>query len=124
MASKNWQAGGAGLIGAQVLSGLIAAVAPCGPAWAMMDDSAPAGHFGAVAPDLAWEIAIAAIVLSAFLGAVAIWVHAALQRVKGAQLRRTAYLSSALNSLSHGVVMTDPKGRILYLNDRYLDIYG
>ena len=124
MADKNWQAGGAGLIGAQVLSGLIAAVTPCGPAWAMSDHSAPAGYFGAVAPNLAWEIAIAAIVLSAFLGAVAIWVHAVLQRMKRAQLRRTAYVSSALNSLSHGVVMIDPKGRIVYLNDRYLDIYG
>src|SRR5262249_43934719 len=54
----------------------------------------------------------------------ALWVHSALRRVKRSQMRRTAYISSALNSLSHGVVMTDPKNRVVYCNDRYLEIYG
>ncbi len=124
MADKNCQAGGRIPVRAQALLCLVAAVAPCGSAWAVSDASASAGYLGPVAPNLAWEVAIAAIVLSAFLGAVVIWVHAALQRAKRAQLRRTAYISSALNSLSHGVVMTDPDGRIVYLNERYLELYG
>ena len=61
---------------------------------------------------------------AAFIAAIVLWVHAALRRVKRSQLRRTAYISSALNSLSHGVVLTDPNNRIVYCNDRYLEIYG
>src|SRR5207302_329066 len=34
------------------------------------------------------------------------------------------FVSSALNHLNQGVVMTDPKGRIIFCNDRYLEIYG
>jgi len=30
----------------------------------------------------------------------------------------------ALNQLSHGVVMTDAQNRIVFCNDRYLEIYG
>ncbi len=55
-----------------------------------------------------WEILIGVIVVAAFIAAIALWVHSALRRVKRSQVRRTAYISSALNSLSHGVVMTDP----------------
>ncbi len=83
-----------------------------------------ASHFGPVEPNVAWEIAIGGIVLSAFLGALAFWVHSALRRVKRAQLRRSAYITTALNSLNHGVAMTDPNMRIVYVNDRYLEIYG
>ncbi|WP_407176800.1 EAL domain-containing protein [Bradyrhizobium sp. STM 3562] len=123
MADKNCQVSGRVVIAAQVLLCLAAAVAPCASAWAFSDELVPAGRFD-VTPDVAWEIAIGAIVLSGFLAAVALWAHSALRRVKRAQARRTAYISSALNSLSHGVVMTDPKGRIVYLNDRYLELYG
>ncbi|WP_024507410.1 EAL domain-containing protein [Bradyrhizobium sp. ARR65] len=123
MADKNCQVSGRVVIAAQVLLCLAAAVAPCASAWAFSEEPIPAARLG-VSPDVAWEIAIGAIVLSAFLAAVALWTHSALRRVKRAQARRTAYISSALNSLSHGVVMTDPKGRIVYLNDRYLELYG
>ena len=40
------------------------------------------------------------------------------------QLRRNAFVSSALNHLNQGVVMIDAQRRIVFCNDRYLDIYG
>ena len=124
MADKNWQADGRRSIAARAFLCLAAAAVPCAPACAEADVYAPASYFGPIEPNVAWEIAIGGIVLSAFLGAVVVWVHSALHRVKGTQWRRTAYISTALNSLNHGVVMTDPKMRIVYVNDRYFEIYG
>lgn len=112
------------MIAAQVVLCLAAAIVPLGLARAQSAKFTPANYFAAVDPNVAWEILIAAIVLCAFLAAVALWIHSALRRVKRSQSRRTAYIASALNSLSHGVVLTDSKQRIVYLNDRYLDIYG
>ena len=40
------------------------------------------------------------------------------------QLRRNAFVSSALNHLNQGVVMIDAQRRIVFCNDRYLEIYG
>src|SRR6201997_4880404 len=130
MADTNWQAGGRRSIAAQALLCLAAAVLSCASAQAQgqvqgqTDAFALASFFGPIEPNVAWEIAIGGTVLSAFLGALAFWVHTALRRFKRTQLRHTAYISTALNSLNHGVVMTDPKMRIVYVNDRYLEIYG
>jgi PAS domain S-box-containing protein len=134
MADKNWQAGGRKSIAAQALLCLAAAVLPFTAAQVQAQAQAksqalagvfvPASYFGPIEPNVAWEIAIGGTVLSAFLGALAFWVHTALRRLKRTQLRHTAYISTALNSLNHGVVMTDPKMRIVYVNDRYLEIYG
>ena len=44
--------------------------------------------------------------------------------IKRSQLRRSAFVSSALNNLNQGVVMTDAHQRIIFCNDRYLEIYG
>src|SRR4030095_11987863 len=71
-----------------------------------------------------WEILIGGIVVTSFLGAVAIWVVSALRRAQRLQLRRNAFVSSALNHLNQGVVMTDPQGRVIFCNDPYLQIYG
>src|ERR1700741_4147692 len=130
MADTNWQAGGRRSIAAQALLCLAAAVLSCASAQAQgqvqgqADAFALASFFGPIEPNVAWEIAIGGTVLSAFLGALAFWVHSALRRLRRTQLRRTAYITTALNSLNHGVVMTDPKMRIVYINDRYLEIYG
>ena len=119
MADKNWQAGSKDLILARVLLCLAAVALPCAPALAMSGSTV-----GALDPDMLWEVLIGSIVVCAFLVSIALWIHSALRRVKRSQMRRTAYISSALNSLSHGVVMTDPKNRVVYCNDRYLEIYG
>jgi len=124
MADKNWQAGGKDLILARVAISFAAAVLPCAPASAVSDKFAPASYVGSLDPNVLWEILIGVVVVAAFIAAIALWVHSALRKVKRSQLRRTAYISSALNSLSHGVVMTDPHNRIVYCNDRYFEIYG
>jgi len=124
MADKNWRAGGKILIPAQALACVLAAVAPVGAAWAASNSFAPTSYFGAADPTMVWEILIAGIVVSCFLAAIALWILSALRDVKRAQLRRNAFISSALNNLSQGVVMTDPERRIVFCNDRYLQIYG
>jgi diguanylate cyclase (GGDEF)-like protein/PAS domain S-box-containing protein len=124
MADKNWQAGSKNLVLARVAICLAAVVLPCAPALALSDQFALASYVGSLDPNVLWEILIGVVVVAAFIAAIALWVHSALRRVKRSQLRRSAYISSALNSLSHGVVMTDPKQRIIYCNDRYLEIYG
>src|SRR3984893_14775232 len=124
MAGKNWQAGGKNLIPAQALACLIATVAPLSAAWGLSDNFAPTSYLGRADPNMVWELLIGGIVVCAFLAAVALWVHSALRKVQRSQLRRNAFVSSALNNLSHGVVMTDPRQRIVFCNDRYLEIYG
>src|SRR6185312_1834616 len=123
MAGKNWQAGSKDPILARALLCLVAIAAPGDPAWAKSDTLA-VSYISSLDPNVLWEVLIGSIVVCAFLVSIALWIHSALRRVKRSQMRRTAYISSALNSLSHGVVMTDPKNRVVYCNDRYLEIYG
>ncbi len=124
MADKNWQAGGKVLIPAQAFACLIAIVAPCGTGWALSDRFTPTSYVGSADPNMVWEMLIGGIVVSSFLAAIALWTHSALRRAKRSQLRRNGYVSSALNHLSQGVLMTDPQQRIVLCNDRYLEIYG
>ncbi|HVI65616.1 MAG TPA: PAS domain-containing protein, partial [Bradyrhizobium sp.] len=97
---------------------------PCHRAFALPLKFASASYIGSLDPDVLWEMLIGGIVVCAFFATLALWIHSALRRVKRSQARRHAYISSALNSLSHGVAMTDPKMRVVYCNDRYLEIYG
>ena len=71
-------------------------------------DFAPSSYVGSLDPNMIWELLIGGIVVASFLGAIALWVLSALRRVKRSQLRRNAFVSSALNHLNQGVVMTDP----------------
>src|ERR1700686_3485174 len=124
MAGKNWQAGCKNLIPAQAVACLVASAVPFQAAWGLPDNFAPASYVGSADPNLLWELLIGGIVVCSFLAAIALWIHSALRKVRRSQLRRNAFVSSALNNLSHGVVMTDARQRIRYCNDRYLEIYG
>src|SRR3981189_3173308 len=124
MADKDGQAGGKILIPAQAVVCLTAAVAPSASAWAVSESFSPTSYVGSADPSLIWEMLIGGIVVSSFLAAIALSVLSVLRKVKRSQLRRNAFISSALNNLSHGVVMTDPRRRIVFCNDRYLEIYG
>jgi len=125
MADRNWQAGGRNSIPVLAVACLIATVAPFGLAWgASSTGFAPASYLGELDPNTVWELLIGGLVFASFLGAVGLWVLSALRKVKRAQLRRNAFVSSALNHLNQGVVMTDPQQRIVFCNDRYLEIYG
>ena len=124
MADKNWQAGGKILIPARAVIGLIATVASFGTAWGLSDNFAPTSYVGSADPGMVWIALIGGIVVSSFLVAIALWILSALRKVKRSQLRRNAFVRSALNNLNQGVVMTDPERRIVFCNDRYLQIYG
>ena len=76
-------------------------------------------------PSLIWELLLGGIAVGLLLAAIALWMLSALREAKRAQLRRSAFISSALNNLSQGVVMTGPAAAaIVFCNDRYLEIYG
>jgi diguanylate cyclase (GGDEF)-like protein/PAS domain S-box-containing protein len=124
MAGKNWQLDGKILIFAQAIMCLTAAVAPCSQVWAVAGIFAPTSDAGSADPHMVWEVVIGGIVLCSFLVAVVLWILAALRKVKRSQLRRNAFISSALNNLNQGVVMTDWHKRIVFCNDRYFEIYG
>src|SRR4030088_80139 len=124
MADKNWRAGGNILIPAQAVVCLIATVAPFGAAWGLSDSFAPTSYVGSADPNMVWEMLIGGIVVCSFLAAVGLWILSALRKLQRTQLRRNAFVRSALNNLSHGVVMTDHQTRIVFCNDSYLEIYG
>src|SRR5258707_11287617 len=124
MADESWQAGGKNLIPAQAFVCLVATIAPFGNAWGLSENFAPTSYVGSADPNTVWELVIGGIVVCSFLAAIALWIHSALRRAKRSQLRRNAFISSALNNLSQGVVMTDPQKRVVFCNDRYLEIYG
>src|SRR6266849_3971366 len=124
MAGKNWQAGGKILIPAQAVACLIATIVPFSLAWGVSDNFAPASYVGSADPNMIWEMLIGGIVVCSFLVAVVLSVLSALRKVQRSQLRGNAFVRSALNNLSHGVVMTDQQKRIAFCNDRYLEIYG
>jgi diguanylate cyclase (GGDEF)-like protein/PAS domain S-box-containing protein len=124
MADKNWQASGKILIPAQALVCLVAIIASFGAARAVSDNFAPMSYVGSADPNMVWEILIGGFVACSFLAAIALSISSALRNVRRTQLRRNAFVRSALNNLSHGVVMTDANKRIVFCNDRYLEIYG
>src|SRR5215813_14146465 len=122
MAGKNWQAGSKDIIAAQVLL-CVATAASCCPA-AASDAFAPASYIRSLDPNVLWEVLIGGVVVCAFLVAVSLWIHSALRSVKRSHALRNAFISSALNNLNQGVVMTDSGNRIVFVNERYLEIYG
>ncbi|GEC55587.1 diguanylate cyclase (GGDEF)-like protein/PAS domain S-box-containing protein [Bradyrhizobium japonicum] len=124
MAGRKVQAGGKNSIPARAVLCLIAAVAPCAAARAGTGAFAPSSYLGSLDPGVVWELLIGSVVVASFFGAVGLWILSALRKAKRAQLRRNAFVSSALNHLNQGVVMTDAQERIVFCNDRYLDIYG
>jgi diguanylate cyclase (GGDEF)-like protein/PAS domain S-box-containing protein len=124
MADKDWQAGGKVVIPARAVVCLIATLMPFGAAVAASDGFAPTSYIGSFDPDVVWETLIGGIVVCSFLAAVALWVLSALRKAKRSHLRRDVFVRSALNNLSHGVVMTDSRKRVVLCNDRYLEIYG
>jgi diguanylate cyclase (GGDEF)-like protein/PAS domain S-box-containing protein len=121
MAGKNWRAGGRISIAAQAFA---CTVAPFEAAWGRPDAFSPASYFGSIDPNVLWEMLIGGVVVCSFLAAVALWLHSNLRRIKRARLRKNAFISSALNNLNQGVMMTDAQNRMVFCNDRFLDIYG
>ena len=122
MAEKNWHEGSTLPIAVQAVVCLAGTVAPA-RAFALSDGLAAPSYFGQLDPNVVWEALIAGVVVCAFLAAISLWIHSSLRRTRRLQLRRNAFVSSAMNSLNQGVVMTDSQRRIIFCNDRYLEIY-
>jgi diguanylate cyclase (GGDEF)-like protein/PAS domain S-box-containing protein len=121
MADKNWRAGGRIMIPAGIVLCLIASI------WAIAASDLGAslvGYFNAADPGYVSDAVLGGLVACSFLVAVGLWVVSTLRRFKRSQLRKNAFVSSALNNLKQGVVITNPRQRIIFLNDRYLAIYG
>jgi diguanylate cyclase (GGDEF)-like protein/PAS domain S-box-containing protein len=126
MTGKNWQASGKNSIPALAFLCLFATALPCGLAWGAPRSGgfAPASYIGEFDPNQIWEFLIGGIVVASFLVAAGLWMLTALRRSKRAKLRRNAFISSALNNLNQGVMMSDAQGRIVFCNDLFLEIYG
>ncbi|TYO63253.1 EAL domain-containing protein [Bradyrhizobium hipponense] len=122
MAEKNWHTGSI-VIAVQAVVCLAGAAAPA-RALVLSEQFAPARYLGGLDPSLIWEALIGGTAVCSLLAAVVLWIHAAVHRAQRSQLRRNAFVSSAMNNLNQGVVMTDAQRRIIFCNDRYLEIYG
>ena len=112
------------MISAAVVLCLLAFDGALNIATSARENFAPTSYIGSMDPHVVWEALIGGIVVVSFLAAITLWVTSALRKAKRAQLRRSAFVNSALNHLSQGVVMTDRTRRIVFCNDRYLAIYG
>ncbi|MEY9363160.1 diguanylate cyclase (GGDEF)-like protein/PAS domain S-box-containing protein [Bradyrhizobium yuanmingense] len=123
MAEKNWHVGSTLSIAVHALLCLAVTGAPA-RAFAAPDSLAVPGDLTRLDPGVIWEALIAAIVVCSFLAAIGLWIHSSLRRSSRLQLRRNAFISSAMNNLNQGVVMTDAQRRVIFCNDRYLEIYG
>src|SRR5438067_8093599 len=115
MAEKNWHVGSTLPIVVQAVVCLASAVAPA-RASSLSENLAPASYLGSLDPNLVWEALIGGIAVCSFLAAIALWIQSALGRAKRSQLRRNAFITSAMNNLNQGVVMTDGQRRIIFCN--------
>jgi diguanylate cyclase (GGDEF)-like protein/PAS domain S-box-containing protein len=71
-----------------------------------------------------WQVLIDGLLVILFLGVMFVWVMSALRRARRTNARREFFVSSALNNLSQGIVITNARQVVIYCNDRYLQIYG
>ncbi len=92
---------------------------PCG---ALAERTAAPAEQG-VTSHLIWNVVIGGLVVGAFTTAIVFWVAAALGNVQRQQRQRNEFVGSALNHLGQGIVMLDAQKRLVFCNDRYLDIY-
>src|SRR5580692_4140961 len=121
MVDKDWQASGGIMIPAGIVVCLVASV------WAAVASGAEfslVSYFNAADPEVISYAVFCLKKKSCFLIAVGLWLMSTLRRIKQSKLRRNAFVSSALNNLKQGVVITNARQRIVFLNDRYLEIYG
>ncbi len=102
-------------------------IATCGPALAQsvgLADGVSAAPYSATDRAVIWQILLAGFIVVAFLVSIALWVAAALRRVRHLNLRRESFVTSALNNLSQGILMVNAQQRVAFCNNRYLELYG
>ncbi|CAN5314547.1 EAL domain-containing protein [soil metagenome] len=104
-------------------AGVIAVTLQIGTAYAA-PAFAPASYIGSFDPDVVWEMAIGGLSVASFLVAIALWMASKLRRMKRKHHRRNLLVNSVLNNLKQGIVIADSRSRVVFCNDRYLEIYG
>ncbi|MGN6311869.1 MAG: sensor domain-containing protein [Xanthobacteraceae bacterium] len=124
MAGKKWQAGGNGANPAWGAAFVLMTMMPFAAASALPANFDQPASIGAMDPMLLWQFVIGAVVALAFLIAVVLWAVAALNRVKRAFSRGTTLVTTALDTLNDGVVIVNRQDKVVFCNDRYLEIYG
>ncbi|MBR1221917.1 EAL domain-containing protein [Bradyrhizobium sp. U87765 SZCCT0131] len=75
-------------------------------------------------PNMIWLILLTGFAIFACLAAIIVWIVSALERAKRSNRRNTAFVHSALNNMSLGIVMVDARNRLMFCNDSYLRLYG
>ncbi|CEG07136.1 Cyclic di-GMP phosphodiesterase Gmr [Afipia felis] len=109
--------GGLGLVVA--LSMMTAPVAH-----AVTDAEVAAGFSGVDQGSLTFQVVVDGLLVILILLAMFVWVMSALRRARRINARREFFVSSALNNLSQGIVITNARQVVTYCNDRYLQLYG
>ncbi|MCG6204961.1 EAL domain-containing protein [Rhodopseudomonas sp. HC1] len=84
----------------------------------------PTSYVGALEPELVWELLIGGLVLACATSGIALWATAVIRRQRRAERRKNVLVDSMLNKLQQGVVIIDAKGRLVFCNDPYLEMYG
>ncbi len=124
MADKNWQAGSDRTRPAWAgVWALATIILPFGGARSAPLDLAPTDILG-TDPGMVWILLTAGAVVCTFLASIALWSASLLRKIKLAEVRRNALVSSALNNLGQGIVMVDANRKLAFCNERYLEIYG
>jgi len=129
MADKNWQAGSNRTNPAWVMAWLLLTTLPLASASAVTSDVESltrSGSFGLgdIDPAVLWELLIGSVVALSFFVAIILWVTSSLGRVRRAFSQGAELVTTAFNTLSQGVLIVNRDDRVVFCNDRYLEIYG
>lgn len=119
MVLRNGKASSGAAVAAAVA--LLFASTSAAPAEAVLQ---PSGYLGELEPELIWELLIGGVVLASVTSAVALWATSVIRRLRRAEHRKNMLVDSVLSKLQQGVVISDASGRLVFCNDRYLEMYG
>ncbi len=120
-----WQKQTSGLAttSVRVVAHLLAWIAACDVALAEIVTTSASSATYANSTMIGYTL-IGGFIIFAFLSSVILWIMSALRRARHANKRRATFVAMSLNNLSQGVVMVDAHSRVVFCNDRYLELYG
>ncbi|MGB3867280.1 MAG: EAL domain-containing protein [Xanthobacteraceae bacterium] len=124
MADKKWQAGSNGTGPAWGAAFVLMAAMPFAATAALSINHDHIRTAIALDGAMYWQLILGGAVILSFCVAVVLWAMAVVNRIRRSLSRGTALVTTALNTLSHGVVVVSRQDRVVFCNDRYLEIYG
>ena len=75
-------------------------------------------------PGMIWQILLIGFVVFTFLTAAIIWVATSLRRMRMSHSRRMTFINGSLNRMEQGILMMSATERVIFCNDKYLEMYG